>query len=173
MRRRRGRPHLAAGVVLVLLGCVVLTGCAAPDQIGSQSHRVSTWMSGVNGGNLIGSVEADVRNVDLAVQQHDSPGQLRSLCALLASDAANGNGNLPTPDAKLTTELSDAFATAYDAGSDCYHAGNSTKQRARSSILRVRALAQLAAAVNRVAFVTGQVPSTTTTLAPPGNDPFA
>ena len=171
----RSYRRVPVALALAVLGCTVLTGCAGQEQSGSPAHQVSTWLSGAGAGSQIGAVLADARNVDLAISQHDPTGELRSLCALLASDAASGNGNLPTPDQTLTDDLSAAYATAYDAGNDCYNGvGGNAKLLATSATLRARATTQMGAAVARVTAVTGQVPSTTTTTAPPGSndDPF-
>jgi hypothetical protein len=173
-RRRRGRQRRAT-VATALLGCLALAGCATQAS-GTPAEQVTTWMSGVAEGSSIGAVEADVRNVDASLSRHDPVGELRSVCALLASDAANGNGNLPSPDQKLTNDLSNAFATAYDAGDDCYNgSGGNQKQLSESARLRTKAMAQMVTAVARITAVTGQVPSTTTTTLPPGstNDPFS
>jgi hypothetical protein len=156
-----------------VLGCLALAGCSAQAS-GTPAQQVTTWMSGVAAGSAIGAVEADVRNVDASLSRHDPVGEIRSVCALLASDAASGNGNLPSPDQKLTNDLSNAFATAYDAGDDCYNgSGGDQKKLAESARLRTKAVAQMATAVARITAVTGQVPSTTTTIAPPSNDPFS
>ncbi len=171
---RAGHLRPASAAALALLGAVALSGCAGQPS-GTPAHQVATWVSGEGVGSSIGAVVADVRNVDVSLRQHDPVGEIRSVCALLASDAASGNGNLPTPDQKLTDDLSDAYATAYDAGDDCYNgSGGNQKQLSESASLRVKALAQLATAVARITVVTGQVPSTTTTTAPPGSndDPF-
>jgi len=163
---------------LVALGCLGLAGCAGQEQSGTPAHQVATWVSGAGAGSSIGSVEADIRNVGLILGRHDPAGEVRSVCAILASDAANGNGNLPTPDQTLSDDLSTAYATAYDAGNDCYDGAGGgaagARKLATSAALRTRAAAQLAVAVARITAITGKVPSTTTTTAPPGSssDPF-
>ena len=176
MSRRGAAPsgRWASCLVVVATG-LALAGCAGVEQSGSPAHQVSTWVGGAGAGSAIGAVEVDIRNVDLALDQHDPTGELRSVCALLASDAATANGNLPTPDQKLTDDLSDAYATAYDAGNDCYNgSGGNDKLMATSAALRTKTVNQLATAVARITAVTGQVPSTTTTTAPAGSnaDPF-
>ena len=176
MTGRRPRPGRGTALAVVAsVGCLVLAGCAGQEQAGSPAHQVATWVSGAGAGSSIGSVDADLRNVDRILQRHDPAGEVRSVCAILASDAAAGNGNLPSPDQTLSLDLSKAYATAYDAGNDCYAgAGGDGKQLARSATLRARAEAQLTAAVARITAVTGRPPSTTTTTAPPGSnsDPF-
>jgi hypothetical protein len=173
---RRPRPGRGTALAaLAVVGCLGLAGCAGQEQSGSPAHQVATWVAGAGAGSSIGSVDADLRNVDVILQRHDPAGEVRSVCAILASDAANGNGNLPSPDQTLSLDLSKAYATAYDAGNDCYDgAGGNARQLAESATLRARAEAQMATAVARITSVTGKSPSTTTTTAPPGSndDPF-
>jgi len=169
---RPSRAVVALGLAVV--GCLALAGCAGQEQSGTPAHQVSTWVGGAGAGSQIGGIEVDTQNIDLAVRQHDPTGELRSVCALLSSDADTANGDLPTPDQKLTDDLSTAYATAYDAGNDCYNgSGGNKKLLAASTSLRLKAVAQLQVAIARIAAVTGQVPSTTTTTAPSGSpDPF-
>jgi hypothetical protein len=172
MARRRIRGATLS--LVALAGGAVLAGCAGQEQVGTPAHQVSTWVSGTGAGSSIGTVEADLRNVDLSLARHDPTGAIRSVCALLASDAAIGNGNLPTPDQALTDDLSNAYATAYDAGNDCYNgSGGNASLMAKSAALRAKTVAQLATAIARISVVTGHVPSTTTTTAPVSSDPFA
>jgi hypothetical protein len=123
----------------------------------------------------VGTVDADIRNIDFAFRRHDPADEIRTVCALLASDASMGNGNLPTPDQRLTDDLSTAYATAYDAGNDCYNGANGNSSiLPRSASKRTLATGQLSIALARIATVTGHVPSTSTTTAPAGSsgDPF-
>ena len=173
--RRRAPGGRSVVVGLVALGALALAGCAGQEQAGTPAHQVATWVSGSGAGSSIGAVEADIRSVDLILAHHNPTGEIRSVCAILASDAASGNGNLPTPDQTLSVDLSNAYASAYDAGTDCYNgAGGDAKQLAESASLRTKADAQLNQAVTRITTLTGRVPSTTTTTAPAGSndDPF-
>ncbi|MHB1709886.1 MAG: hypothetical protein ACYCV7_00555 [Acidimicrobiales bacterium] len=156
---------VATGVAVVVLGPVCLVGCAAPYQLGTPAHRVSIWVAEKAAGGSIGTVEVDIKNVDLAFSQHDPPGEIKTVCALLAYDSGLANGNLPTPDRQLTNDLSTAYTTAYEAGNDCYKgAGGNSKLLGISASDRRSAIAQLSVAVGRIAAMTGRVPSTTTTL---------
>ena len=92
----------------------------------------------------------------------------------MANDATAGNSNLPTPDSQLTTALENAYQVEYSAGNNCYKgaAGNASLL-GRSADERRQGAADLTQAVQRIAAVTGKVPSTTTTTSPGGNDdPF-
>ena len=57
------------------------------EQSGTPAQQVSVWVAGAGAGSSIGTIEVDIKNVDLAFSQHDPSGQIRSVCALLASDA--------------------------------------------------------------------------------------
>ncbi len=170
-RRRRRRAAVPLGAVLV---AVLLAGCAGQEQSGSPAARVATWMGAGGGGTAIGNLEVDVNNVDLAVSRHDPPGALRTVCALLAADAATAEGNLPTPDTALTDALNTAYLDAASAADDCYRgaAGDASLLR-RSTEERAKVVPLLEVAVRRVAAVTGHTPSTPTTAPPSGGgDPF-
>jgi hypothetical protein len=173
LRSLAGGPALA---VLVTAGvAVAAAGCAGQETSGTAAQQVSTWVAGSAAGASIGEVDADSRAIDVALARHDPAGAIRSVCLVLANDAQVGMGNLPTPDQKLTDELNTADTTAYNAGMDCEKgaSGDAALLR-RSARERVTAAAQLTTALNRIAAITGHVPSTTTTTAPIGsnNDPF-
>lgn len=166
---------VGATFAVMSLASVALAGCSGQEQSGTPAQQVSVWVAGAGAGSSIGTIEVDIKNVDLAFSQHDPSGQIRSVCALMASDAGIGNGNLPTPDQELSNDLSTAYATAYDAGTDCYKgAGSNSKLLATSAAGRTRTNTQLTTALDRITSITGHVPSTTTTTAPLGSnvDPF-
>ncbi|MGH9096927.1 MAG: hypothetical protein ACRDWB_05840 [Acidimicrobiales bacterium] len=168
--RPAGTAVVAAAVVI---GSMALAGCAAQEQSGTPAHRLTAWVNGAGAGGSIGTVEVDIKNVNLAFHQHDPAGEIRSVCGLLVDDAGTANGNLPTPDQQLSDDLSAAYATAYDAGTDCYNGANGDqKLLATSASLRTRAQTQMNTALDRITAVTGKAPSTTTTSAPANVDPF-
>ena len=169
--RRRGVTALVTGSLAL---AVVLGGCAGQEQSGTPAQRVSTWMRQGGGGSGIGNVEVDARNVDLALSQHNRPAAIKEVCALLSNDAQAAIGNLPSPDEQLTTALDTAYQVAAAAGSDCYNgASGNTGLLERSAAERARLATLLDAAVQRVTEVTGQTPTTDTTVPPVGGDPFA
>ena len=116
----------------------------------------------------------DSRNVDLALSHHNSPAALKEVCALLTTDAQTAIGNLPTPDNQLTNDLNTAYEDAASAGNNCYNGSNGSKTLLRKSAAeRVQLAPLLATAVDRIVYITGHTPSTSTTLATGGgNDPF-
>lgn len=162
--------------VLIVLFAFGLAACGGPGQSGTPAQRVTSWVSAEGAGSSIGTVTDDIRNVDLALGHHDAPGLIRTACALLTTDASAGNSKLPTPDYQLSIDLSDAYASAYDAGTNCYSgASGDHALLARSAKERAKATARFSAALDRIRQLTGTVPSTTTTTLPPGSniDPFA
>ncbi len=163
-----------AVVSLIALGSSLASGCAL-DETGPASAQVTAWMSTAAGGAAIGQVEVDSRNVDLALSRHDPPSAMRTVCALLTNDAQTAIGNLPTPDSRLTDELNTAYEDAAAAGNDCYNGANgSASLLRRSAEERARLVRLLDTAVERIASVTGQTPSTSTTApSDVGDDPFA
>ncbi|HWE70936.1 MAG TPA: hypothetical protein VG205_11260 [Acidimicrobiales bacterium] len=167
------RSRTAAVTAAVAVGSLALAGCAGQEQAGTPAHQITEWVTGAGAGSSIGTVEIDIKNVNLAFSQHDPAGEIRSVCGLLVTDAGTANGNLPSPDQQLSDDLSNAYATAYDAGTDCYNgSGGNQKLLATSATLRAKAEAQMATALERITAVTGRVFSTTTTTAPANVDPF-
>ena len=172
------RPRFRGATLLVpgaLALAVALGGCAGQEQAGPPAKQLSTWLRDGGGGSGIGNVEIASRNVDLALAQHNKPAAIKEVCALLSNDSQSAIGNLPTPDGRLTTALNAAYVVGTSAGDDCYNgAGGNTRLLARSTAERVKLFTLLAAAVRRAAEVTGQTPTTDTTVPPTGGgDPFA
>jgi hypothetical protein len=166
------RPRFQGATLLV---AVALGGCAGQEQSGPPARQLSTWLRDGGGGSGIGNVEIASRNVDLALAQHNKPAAIKEVCALLSNDAQSAIGNLPTPDEQLTSALNAAYVVATSAGDDCYNgAAGATRLLARSAAERVKLFSLLAAAIRRAAEVTGQTPTTDTSVPPTGGgDPFA
>ena len=165
---------LVVMAVVIALGSSFLAGCAGQEQSGTPAVRVTTWVNGASGGVAIGTVEVDARNVDLALAHHNTAAALRTVCALLTTDAQTAIGNLPTPDDQLTGDLNSAYEEGSAAGDDCYKGseGNAALMR-RSAEERKKLIPLLATAVDRIVVVTGHTPSTSTTApSGAGNDPF-
>ena len=157
------------------VGGLAMAGCAGQEQAGTPAQQVSTWVSGAGAGAAIGTLDVDSKNIDLAFARHDPTDALLTVCLLLANDAQVGIGNLPSPDQQLTDDLNTAYATAYDAGMDCYNgAKGSSSLLKRSAAERAKAASQLTTAYNEITSLVGRPPSTTTTTAPVGSgmDPF-
>jgi len=170
-RRGKGWPARAAALALA---AAALAGCSAGAAAGQSPAQISGWMSTSGEGTLIGQVQVDSANVALAVRKHEPGPALRTVCALLSTDALTGIGNLPSPDTTLTDELNTAFGTAATAAQDCYKGASGTASLLVASAADRAKLAHLfGVAVARVATLTGKTPSTSTTLAPDVSpDPF-
>ncbi len=162
-------------VGLLVLGALLVTGCAGQEQSGPPGARVTTWVQGAAGGSAIGTVEVDSRNIDQTLAHHDAPASIRTVCALLTNDAETAIGNLPTPDTVLTNELNTAFEDAAAAGDDCYSGatGNARLLR-RSASERAKLGPLLSTAVDRIIELTGHTPTTATTAPQASSDdPFS
>jgi hypothetical protein len=170
--RRTTAPAVLASVIA--LGSLMMAGCTL-DPSGSPASQMNGWMTTSGGGAAIGQVEVDSANIDLALARHDPPSAIKTVCALLTTDAQTAIGNLPTPDTAVTDDLNNAYEEAAAAGNDCYNGSSGVKSLlARSAKERARIVPMLDAAVARMDAITGHVPSTSTTLAPSdSNDPFA
>lgn len=172
---RAAGPVRALPVVLsaVVAGCALLGGCAGQEQSGPPAARVATWVRGAGAGAAIGTLRVDAANVSHALARHDPAAAIKTVCALLTTDADVALGNLPTPDEVLTNELNAAYEAAASAGDDCYAgSGGSAGLLARSARERARLASGLDTAVGRIASVTGHAPSTSTTLPADLSDPF-
>jgi hypothetical protein len=168
---RAGR-HGLVGVTIA--GALMLGGCGAGVQAGGSPSQVSSWMTQSGEGASIGQVQADAKNVDLTLSDHNSSGAVKTVCALLSNDALTAIGNLPSPDSTLTNDLNTAFEDGAAAGKSCYEgaAGNASLLR-RSATQRAKLAGLVTVAVDRVEAITGHSPSTSTTLAPDtSDDPF-
>ncbi len=160
-------------VVSVVLLALLLAACAGQEQSGPPAARVTTWVAGSGGGSAIGTLRADVANVDYVLSRHESAGPIRTACALLTDDAETAIGDLPTPDGTLTADLDTAYTDAAAAGDDCYNGASGNQSLLeRSTRERTKLAPLLSTAIDRIVAVTGRPPSTSTT-APAGNlDPF-
>jgi hypothetical protein len=168
----RGSP-LLVGWSVALVGALLLTGCAGQDQTGPPAARVSSWVTGAGGGAAVGTLSVDSRNVDLALARKDPAAAIRTVCALLTTDAETAIGNLPTPDSQLTTDLNRAYEDAAAAGDACFKGASGTASLLRqSSVERARLMPLLRTAVDRIVAVTGHTPSTSTTRPAGHSDPF-
>jgi len=171
-RLRRTASMAMAGLFVVASG-IAGAGCAGQDQTGTASSLVSAWVGPGGGGTSIGTLRADVANVDLAFASHNKPGAIRTVCALLSTDANKAIGFLPTPDGPLTTALNRAYEDAAAAGDECFRgAAGPASLLAASARHRAAFGPLLDAALHRIEVVTGHVPSTPTTAPPPNGDPF-
>jgi len=171
-RRSSGTRWQARVVVWCVAVGVALAGtaCAGGEQYGSLAARVWTWATTTGVGQAVGTLQGDTARIDAALGAHAAPSVIRTLCAGLTVDAANAASNLPTPDPQLTTTLDAAYHAAAAAAADCYQgAGGDAALLARSAAERVRADAQLSAAVQRMSQLTGKVVPTTTTTQPGGS----
>jgi hypothetical protein len=159
--------------LLVAVASSTVTGCTL-DKTGTPASQISGWLTTSGGGAAIGQVQVDSRNVALALSHHNSSAAIKEVCALLTTDAQTAIGNLPTPDNQLTNDLNTAYEDAASAGNNCYNGSNGSKSLLRKSAAERAQLAPLlSTAVDRIVYITGHTPSTSTTLSTGGNnDPF-
>ena len=119
-------------------------------------------------------MSVDSRNVTYVLAHRNTSAAVRSACAVLTTDAQTAIGNLPTPDSALTDDLNNAYEDAAAAGTDCYNGvDKSATLLTRSARERAELPGLLATGVARIEFLTGHVPSTSTTAPTDvGGDPF-
>ncbi len=159
-------------MVTLLVSSLLVAGCTM-DQSGPVATQVSDWMTTSAAGAAIGQVEVDSRNVGLALSRHDPASDIRTVCALLTTDAQTAIGNLPTPDSQLTNDLNQAYEEAASAGTDCYNGASGGALLRRSASERAKLVPLLNTAIDRVVVTTGRTPSTSTTQPSDADgDPF-
>lgn len=170
MTRHRGR-MLRTTLIGLGLGAAALSlsACTAADQVGSPSHRISTWVSSTGFGQTAGTLEADARSVAGVIALHHGTAAIHTACGVLETDSATAESNLPTPDEQLTHDIDRAATLDYKGAVDCYDGGGTNQSLMRRSAReRAEAAAALAAAIHRVEQVTNETLSTTTTTQPGG-----
>jgi hypothetical protein len=146
---------------------VLLAGCTPADEVGSPAQRVGTWVSSTQMGQAVGAVLGDAARVAAAVRAHQGTGVIHTDCAVLLQDTEVANGNLPSPDERLTILLSDGYETEGTAANNCYTAGATNRALLAKSIREMSsARADFEQALARVASLTGHPVSTTTTTQP-------
>jgi hypothetical protein len=147
--------------LLVLVG-VGAASCAGEDQMGSASHRMSSWVKGTSLGEDIGTLVAD--NARLPKDVHNGTRAVHAACGTMLDDAEMANGELPTPDAQVTDWLSTAYNLEGTAANECYSAGSTNKKlltKAEGETTKAEAL--YSRALIRIESIDGREPSTTTT----------
>jgi hypothetical protein len=155
------RRFLAATLVLVT-GALTLTSCAGADQEGSESHRMSVWVSGTGFGEDIGTLIADNARVPKDVL--NGTGAVHAACSTLLNDTEMANTELPSPDPEVTDLLTQAYGFEGDAANECYDAGTTNnKLLVQSERNGIKAEALYNQVLQRIRQIDGKVVSTTTT----------
>lgn len=139
-----------------LAAAVVLAGvalCACGTQ--SAASAVHQWASTSSLHTAVEDLLGDSSRVHAAIVTHQGAQLVRTTCTVLYEDALGTNDELPTPDAQLTTLLSNAYDGYVRAAVTCYDDASSASVRAR--VVRELAAAQgeLIEAVLREEAVTG------------------
>jgi hypothetical protein len=164
---------VAAGLVVVVVGVLGFVAYGALGPTGTPRAQLVAWDRASQLGQVVGTLDGDAARVTTLLGEHKDVGTIHTVCAVLTNDAQSANGNLPTPNARLTGVLSQAFTLEYEAGVNCYAGGTSgTALLTKSAAERRAAHADLVRALGIVAQVTGRTPTTTTTTQPGGGGIF-
>jgi len=103
-----------------VMSALVLVACGGPYPGATLGQQVQSWVRATGFTAAVGSLEADAARVR-QVSPGDAGG-LRTVCDVLVTDALSANQNLPSPDTRLTTILTDAYRAAAAAGNGCLRA---------------------------------------------------
>ena len=159
--------RLAAAAVAFVL-CAGAAACSGQDASGSPGRRLALWVSSSALGATVATVEADNARIDTLVNEHRPAAAVNAACSLLVSDLSTGAaGELPAPDREVTSDLTRAFDDEAAAASACADHPADPAVLAAAHAKRAKAHVLMEAALDRVAAVTGSVPDTSTTAAPP------
>jgi len=164
---------VVGAVVLVAFAVGAFAAFSSSGRSGTTSEQVASWVAASELGSTVGTLQADATRISTVLDQQKGLSAVHTDCAVLQQDATSANSVLPTPDGRLTAELSKAYALSYDAGADCLNAGSisaslfhrSTDERHEARTALLRALAQ-------VKRLTGKTVATTTTTQPPSGGIF-
>lgn len=157
---------VVSGVVVVAMGIVAFLASGGTGNAGGgPAAALANWAQSSGLGQDIGLLEADAAAVGRAARTGSSA--MHTVCAAMADDAQNANGQLPSPDARVTQLLARAYGLEYDAAEACYRArGTGDPLLARSAADRASAKALFERALRRVRSVSGRSVATTTTTSP-------
>lgn len=150
--RRRWSVRRAGRTAGVLVACS-LTLAACGSHAESVSLQVRSWAGAAQLGQSLRLLATDVDEVSRGIKARKLVAT-HTACDGMATDAANAEGVLPSPDQTLTDELNRAYLGLVRAAQDCSdagHFGGGAFDRYRSEARR--AVASLHAAEARLALL--------------------
>jgi hypothetical protein len=145
---------------LALAAGLAAAGCGSPQ---SAQAQMRAWIDSTGYGSSTGSLIIDARNAERTLAAGGGVNAAHTICAVMLLDAETANGNLPSPDATVTSLLSKAYDSLGRAANDCYAAPQSAKALAAFDLARSNGLAYLSEGHARIEAVIGKTVSTTTT----------
>lgn len=160
------------GWFIVVLALAVAAAVAAFASSGfggagaTPSQQLASWVGQYDLGSSIGTMHGDDASVTNVLKQHGGVAAVHTVCGALTTDAASGNGNLPTPDTEVTQWLARGYDLEYQAGIDCYDATTNTALQAKATTEMAQAQQLFDRVLVRVQALTGKTVSTTTTTSP-------
>lgn len=108
-------PALARTALVVM---VVGLAAACSSSGGPLGQQARAWAQTTGWAATVRQLQDDLHRLSGLGQ--DTAGARRTVCDVLVTDALSANQQLPTPDRALTRFLSDAYASAADAGRGCF-----------------------------------------------------
>jgi hypothetical protein len=119
-------PSVTLGAPATVVSALALVACGSPYPGGTLGQQVQSWARATGFSAAVSSLQADAARVRDVAGRGDVGG-LRTVCDVLVTDALRANQNLPSPDGRLNTVLSDAYRAAAGAGDRCLHRAGSTR----------------------------------------------
>ena len=145
------RLALAIPVIFLLAACgssAEVNSVMSDQSSASTSSNFAAWWVGATNGDFT-RWQDDSTAIRAAAAANDTAG-VQAGCGLLSVDALNFEGHLPSPDARVTSELTAAAEAATASGASCT-SGDYTTAVAKSQEM----FAHIAIATARIKVLTG------------------
>lgn len=153
-------------IVSLALVALVATGCGAStaSPVDEKANAVQSWISATKFEAVVGDLQHDTANIELARKRRVPVLTMQTLCGILLIDAQTANNDLPTPDRAITKLLGTAYGDLGAGANQCFKARDYDGVLMRQSVgNRSKGLIALAQATSLLETVIGQPLSTTTT----------
>lgn len=160
----RARTLLAAALLAPLL----LGACSGGDQRGSQAQRMEAWVRTTTFGERAGQLRGTADAVAQLAAKPMTSTVLATRCAVLLVDVQADNGDLPSPNQRVTDILAQAYTAYAKAGIACAKEAKAGADHPSAEVLSGLAWAttQLLQALNRIELISGRAVATSTTVPP-------
>lgn len=155
-------------LTFVILTPLLLASCSGADQRGSSSARMGAWVRTTTFGERVGELRANVMAVGELAAKPLTSEVLSTRCAVILVDVQADNGDLPSPDRRVTEQLAKAYTAFSRAGLRCAQEAKGGAVAPSAAVVSglSGATAQLLEAMNRIELVSGRAIATTTTVPP-------
>jgi hypothetical protein len=103
---------------VLVAGSLGWAACGSAYPGATLSDQLSGWAKATGFTGAVSQIQGDLRRV-APYRPGPEAGAWKTDCDVLVTDALTANQNLPSPDQRLTDQLSAAYSQAGSAGHDC------------------------------------------------------